>query len=806
MFHIRKVHFLLIYTLLIFCSNSLLSQDNGVVTSSLLDDEEKALLDFFAKKDLVPSIDLSQSRTLKKINELTGFQKLNSQLKDAVSLDRIDLSLNHFMIVGDSLPVESISNQNYSNIGISGTTTLFKNPIRIGGNVILNNGVFDPRLSTASINFDKQKFMEQQRQKFNPDILFEDVMDLDKNVLNLSLKEKAEFKTEFLYTVFQQVLANPEYLEFAKGKLFESKMLNENLDSLMYIKDSISIKLDSSINAVSFITDEYSTNSLPGVLNQRNKDEVLKGDFTSSIDSTNTQIQIVLSKIESIKTEVEKINMLNKKYNDLWKLKKNSDFNTVRSIREKVHNLKDRHEKRNQLKELKSFVAKQKDIKKYDKLLLYTKNFDIGFLSINRSDHVANYLALNGIRYSYENENYFGEIAYGNQSLATQFLPSLGSLLVNRYFGRRILYGNAGIKSKNELFRSDFSFLRINEVNNQQDSIVTFPKQNRILGWSGQLELVKDIYLNTKIAVSDFNIGAPVSDSEKIDRDDASISISSIYNPDFSNRLFLETGYFYNGKHYTSLANPFLLSNRHGFNFKTGISFLKNRLIINSDIKLSKGLTSEGNNSFNDIQYLGEMTYRFGKSSSISARFMPNLFSQNLDQTDEVTSNNNIYSISANFQSKVKNNQLYTILNLTNLRSNIQLIDTLSIDKRAYLYLQEVLMLQNGNAFNLTFMTGSEDLSFDSFSDFLLQLDGTIQEKKWSFNIGGQILKQQFLNEWQYGIINRVRCSVFERGSLNLNTIYRSSIKKDKSNTQLQANISVLYSLVNSKKQKIESK
>ncbi len=802
---IKRVKFIFVLLVLFSGLSSLNAQFIDEVGSKLLSEKEKSILSYFDELGLLPElIDFDKSLVLKEVYQKIGQLKLEESFQNSLKVNEMDVKLAHFFYNGDSLNISQVGSQNnhYSTLGINTNSSVFNTPIQLGGDIVLLNGKFDKKLSTARINFDPQRYLNQWKDKINPIHQFEEMFNMDENPLGLSLQDQEIFKTDYLYTVFQQVIAHPKFRSFAKEKLVKNDSLYNTLNSLLQNRESILMnvkKYDRQIGKEELqLVDELS--NLVGFENEKSK---LIESVKTYNDSTFYKAQKLIQNIKKIEQEVNRIEEIKDKYNDLWESKKNINFESIKSVKDKVGLYSDKINFDKYNDKFKKFILKEKELKNVEKILLYTKKLDVGFFSINRSDHIANYLSLNGVRFAYENERFEGEVAYGNQSLSSQFLPSIGSLLLNRHYGRRVLYLRTGLHSSDKAFSNSFSILKVDDVNVPEDSLFVFPKKNTVIGWSGKAKLLEDISLKADVALSDLQLGKTNIDQGPFSKQDLSWAISGVYEPKSESPVYIEGGYFFNGENYSSLGNPYLLTNRQGVSLKAGVNLLKNKISINGDLKLSKSLNDNENSPFRDLQYLGEVIYRFGNSNVLSARFIPNIFSQETSFETDITANNNIYNIQANFQSKVKNDQLFTVLNVTNLRSDIQLLDTISIDARTYFYLQEILMLSNENSLNLTFMSGAKEFSASSITDFLTQLDGTLQFDNWSYNVGGQLIKQQFNEDWQYGIINRIQCKVFEKGFLNINTNIRRTITESKPKNSIQANVSFMYGIGSLKRQKI---
>ena len=770
----------------------------------LVSQDDKLLINKLQAKNLAPnSTDFSKSHLIGKFHKTIISQQWNDFLNKSVNFKGLDIRASHFYVSRDTMfSANSLQLPHYSTFGVSASTSILNKPVQVGGDLILTNGKVNTNLSTLSVGFDPRLFLDNLKSEYAPVNDPSDFFGDETNPLNLNEEEKQVFKDEFLFTVFQQIIADPKFRSYATGKLMLWDSLQNELNSIVR-SETVEGQFEFGSTQADTLKIEYAKNLSKQLYFDSQKEKVFADQISTLQDSSFYQVEKLYEQISDISEDVKEIEIFYERYDSLWKNKKEVNLETVKSLGDKINSYSNQVQNLSQPDELKQFIGKQKELKVIDKFLLYTESLDIGFFPINRSDNVVNYLSLNGIHFAYDKSKYFGEVAYGNQSLSTQFLPSFGSLLSNRYFGKNVFYANAGVRTPSENFETSISILKVRESNSAADSLIIIPKSNTVLGWSGQTDLTNSISLKSIVAISDLESGISNGEDNEFSSDDVSFAVSSFFEPEKSGKFYIEAGYFYNGKDYVTLGNPFLLTNRQGVNLAARYKLLKNKLSLNGDIKFSKNIETDVVSPFKDIQYLGEVNYRFGKANSISGRFMPNVFTQELGASGELVANNNIYNIQANFQNSIKSNQLYTVVNLTNLRSDIQLIDTISIDERSYLYMQEIFMMLNGNSINMSLITGNDNLNFKSITDFLFQLDGTVQFNKCSFNIGSQIIKQEGTDDWQIGLVNRLRFNIFERGSLNFNSIYRRSISKEFGNNSVQANISVTYSLLNSQKQNL---
>lgn len=732
--HFNSLKFLLSFILCYCCTIGLQAQQ----LDSLFE-EEASIMEFLRAENLLPTIDMGQVPMLEGLYKSHKKIALREALRKKISGPKVQLSSDNYFFSGDTTYLQNLSSKFYNNIGLSSSVNVGNIPITLNGNAILVNGKLDTKLSSLGIQFNAQQYLENIKDKYSDLTRIEDLFDLNKNPLQLPETDINALKETVKYTLYQQILANPKYRAY---------------------KDQLYRQVDS-----------------------------LKQDMKDTLLQDTAIYHETMEKWEKIQ-EVET------RYRTLWEEKSKMPYDKLKTIKSKIEGLREELEASSDPSKLKNKLLDETKGKALERLGLLTKHLNIGLFSLDEDDLTVRYLTLNGARYAYEDKQFFGEIAYGNQSLTTSFLPSLGALALDRYYGRRVFFAKAGVKAaKTDQNSMQFSFLKVDDRNNPEDSLFVFPKKNIVLGWSGQTSLAKQLSLKASAALSDtdFGNGVDLDDDFRLNEDKLAFTVESIYEAE--NGIWsLGLGYFYNGASFVSLANPYLLTNKQGVSLNTRLALFKDKLLLRLKSNFGTNIQEGAFVKFDEFQVLGELTYRLGNQSSISASFMPNVFLQSSGQ-QAVRANNTIYTIQGNFFNNLPESQLLTIVQLTNLRTDFEVVDSVQISAVSYLYLQEMWLLPGERALNLTGMLGTE--KFKTINNLLFQLDYKFPIKKLSLNIGSQVLQQAFSSDWQYGFLGRISYPFSGSNAFGLNVIYRNKFKQKEAgnNAYFLGNVSLLLSI-----------
>lgn len=733
--HKRRCQQLLLIVIAIVLLN-MQGQGQTVLALDSLVNMEDEVIQFLNKKGWLPDIDLEQLEVLEQLG--TYQQQLN--LRQAIQQKKAQVSTQfhnrNYFFHGDTIFSQGIGARFYSELGVQSKLSLQQIPVVFRGNAVLVEGKFQPQLSTLSFSFDANAFVEQMKNKYEEKINPQATLALDNNPLQLSEEELKTLKSELQYTIYQRVINNTKFINY-------KSLIGQKMDSLV-LQQVDGLLPDSTI-------------------------------------------------LDTIRTQLDEIKAIETQYEKYWELKKKVDFKVLKNIKTKTDSVVATLKEQAHPENFKKHLLQQSKVKSLERFFLLTKAMDVGMFNLEDSDLVAKYLTLNGIHYSFEGNKLFGEVAYGNQSLTTAFLPSFNALWLNRYYGRRFLFAKVGVKSENETTRTQFSFLQADDRPHPEDSLFIFPKRNRVLAWSGQMGLGQNKYLRLDAAISEQTLGilgnTNGGNDNGVDEDRVALNLMSGYQWKKLNAS-MELGYFYHGANYLSLGNPFLLTNRQGLSWNAKIEGFKNKLSLSLDAKYGKAIKEENALGFRDFQLLGELRYQFAKQSAISLRMMPNVYQQS-HPNHLARTQNLIYSLQSSWHTNIKKSQLLSVWSLTNLRTDFEVIDTVRVESFAYSYLQEVLMFPNGHTLNATAMMGFKHKKWLSeFSEALMDLNYSLPLAAFKMGIGSQLIKRQLYQEWQYGFTGQLSCAFSKKGNLAAHLTFRNKLNRSTANLkQLFGNV-----------------
>lgn len=709
-----------------YCLNLFAQTESLIEDESLLTVEEVVLLNKLDSIGIEKNLVTIQGDLNNKVqNLLSDLNKLNTHLNEQILAS---VSLDNFFTSGDTTFIANQAQGLNSNMRFNSTLDIASIPIKFSGNFWTTN--FEPNFqnSSISISFDKDAFQNR--------IVKNKISEL-KNHL-----KKADDIRSILNDGNKELYVNEIKYEFWQS-IASSNELTEKMDSLIFSKR----KLNKSILEVESLT-------------------------STKKDSLLVQYDKQLQNIDEHLLLLENVKKYYFKYRDA-----KSNFNH-KQIKELHNELTVYSKELNGESLLNSEIVSKTGsaVSKVENILLDFEKFNIGLFSI-QDDNVVENLVLTGANISYDFDGIILETAYGSQSLNSSFFPAFSSLVMDRYNGRRYVYFNA--KNKEEYLNTSIglTYLKVAESNDPLLNQVTFPKTNTVIGFSAETSIWGNINFRLNSSLSNKYLGNSAffeSNGMPLKYKNSSYSVGLAYKENSFSEA--EIGYFYNGPDYFNLGNPFFLQNSYGIFLKSNLSFLKRKnLNLKFDVKVNKNNPNNNNFDFQNSQLLAEISYRFKRGTRIVIKYMPNIYLQTSTSTP-IESFNDIFSLQFEFKNKINNSILNSIVQATNFRTDLQIIDSLTFDTRVYAYSFHNLILSESQSISLANMIGMKD-RLNSMSDFSSRLSYSQVISLWRITMGVEMINHFKSEYWQYGLIGRITTPFFKSGISGYASInYRDKI------------------------------
>lgn len=592
-------------------------------------------------------------------------------------------------------------------------------PLQASGSTILKNGILQEDFSTVSLRFDAQAYKEQLFNKYLPVREWKDLMDEQLNVFDFTPEELQGLKDELLFELYRRLMNDPRIQELQQE-------INTTIDSLEQ-------QLDTTITTVK--------------------------------DSIKAKYGIATEQLKKIEEQ----------YNKYWEIKKSIDnYKDLKAIKAKIKAVREEWEKELDPEYQLNRLLKSGQLKAKEKWLAMTAGLEVGQFVLNQDEFTINQMSVAGVRYQYQKGQYFGEVAYGKQYQKALYNPLFNVPIANPLSGRHFWLATGGLVAEKQGL--SVTALYAND-RDEPDSLFTFPKHNLVLATQGYQEIGKGLLLEGNIAISQGGLGQ-VDGLNEIGRGQQAEKIATEFLLVKEGRLgTIGAGYFYTGRQFISLGNPYLLIGRQGLSTKLSTSWWEDRMSMNITGKYGWSLNGEADpNGFTEWQVKGELSLKVGKNSTITGQFIPNTLNQNSGE-ENFQSRSNIFALQGFFLHQLKNNRLLSALSFTNLKTDYAIGDSLRNDGRLYLYGRESLNMVAGKLVNLTYRIGGKKVN--NIDDYLLQVDYDFPIKTMRVKLGTQLLRTPFAAEWQGGLINRINLPLGKLGAVEWQMTYQRALTKD---------------------------
>jgi hypothetical protein len=695
---------------------------SGTIYTASAQDLKSMTLTLIGKDSLINAIVESDFIDKSFFSKDTFIQKLEYMLKNSLPTKTpkptFTLGWDGYYFSGNQSYDSVFQNNNelYSSLSLSSNANIAGLPVQIFGQATFHNLQIDRQLSDFSISFDQTSFLRKLRDKHRPSINlnnFSGVGHGDDLSRYLNQEEKKAMINEIKHRLYKAVLDHPEYLK-------------------------------------------------------------KKAALRERLDSTQQKIQEA-NLLDSLQKKYQLLNQLEQGYRDSWDYKCVDNDRFLSTGRSKLKALEQFNENWSDPKSwMKDSVLNE--VGAAQKLLIYTRNLDIGQFSVRGSDFTLFQMPLQGIHAEHEGKNWFIEIAQGRQRFQQGFAPSYSRLLFNPNPNKTFSYIKAGVGDQERDYFY-ISMLRSTVSNRHLDSLTFLQGTNLVWELSGKIHLNQFVGLEVSGATADVNSAAnEVNPNTNTALAQTAFKANLVFtSPKQGNRLGL--GYFFTGPSFFSYGNPFLFNNWRGLNAESRLALFKRKLMLNGSLKYGRVIDEAAQGGkYYELQFFGQMTAKLTRNSTLSLSFLPNFFEQSNHETQSLKGAQSIYQMLYTQFSSLgkKGDQLITSLSLSNYRFNYQLLDTLDTEAGVYAFCQEAIMWSNGNT-----LTGSINFSkrLEWFEDWLSQVEFSKQFPNCSLKGGVQALQQFGYKDHQWGVSLGMNTMAKTKVNIGFNLIYRRSFK-----------------------------
>lgn len=740
MYHFNNILFSYLLTVLFLLSNNLLIGQQEIVGQKeemlrlLSEDMDTDMLAFIEAEGLLTEIDISQLIPFAGLSNL-----IDGKTRDANLLERMPseliLQANYLANnLNDSLAVALP--KNYNNILLRSGLKVGNIPIQLNARLVTADLKIQRKLSNISIDFDPIQHLNQFKSKYQPDpsSLLRTNGLLDMEVINnmgshqklppFNLRELAIIRNEVKFQLYQHLVTHPKFI------------------GLLSAKDS----LQSQANIVKKQTkgsgEELAIKAKQQIPNKAEGEQSVKAK--------------VAQHSKGLLTEKEQADSLLKVYQNQWESRKSYYRDTLQLLREKLTKYTTLLGKFEDPKVIKDKMLKDRDLSLGTRLLAATEKIAIGQSIIDDSWYTAKSFPINGLQYGFKANHLYGSIAYGKQVFNTSYSPVWTSQLFNQLDGAKVMMIKGGYEFASDNNRLEYTYIQLKENGNAGQGLFLAPKNNAVFSMNSQSSIADKILINTTIGFSRSIWGQQdLSFSNKISEKNTAGEIT-IGGHFFKDRMQVDVGYFYVGANFIAAANPFLQNNQHGLVSKIE-GKLSNNLLVTSELKYGKSLDEQVvGGAQNNWQLLGTINWQPTNSLSLSGQISPNVFKHFGAGVAVINGANTLYNVQITNQFKIKESNLLVTGGFTNYNTQWQYYDTTLVNKTNHLFLQKTLLLADNSNLSFTAMLGfvsDESEVMDAQHTYFSSLNYQLEiGKNWTSSLGGQLLKDAFLEDWFYGL------------------------------------------------------
>lgn len=522
----------------------------------------------------------------------------------------------------------------FSNLTLENRSVLFGLPIRVTGDLVLQNNQVNNRLSGLSVEFDSDALINNYRQKAEE--LF-----INESFSNLPLEKQDLLKKFSAAEQYMRLIGDSIYQEQKKNMTIQIDSLNLKATS----------KIDSSI-----------VDSLSRLLSRANAAE-------RKIDSLYTSISHKYGQIDEAIQEWK--GMVN-----LEQLKMEDEIKSGT-----LHRL----------------ISNNKLSKKGKSILTNIQNLSIGSVRVSSSPYDVSSIPTRGIGGEFYRNNYYVALHYGVEVKPAKRVADYERSLQSLSGGRKVFQIKAGIglpeKSHLHLIYSD---IRAGANTDSSYMSALFPKHSTMITVDARNVIMKNLFIDLVGTISNADMTGSSNTNTLMQGMYEDIKSGSGKKMAGLARMGWQSlnsssewsiGYQTVGDQFASNGNPFLIKNRNTLRIEGKQSLAKRRLQIKGS--LIRGLSNKSNNINPDTdqwQYSGELSYRIGKRGTrIWANVKPAFFTQEAAGSEPIIYQANLASLGSQIMYKPgKKGQWSSMLHFTNFSDQTQFGDSAIVSGMVY--------------------------------------------------------------------------------------------------------------------------
>jgi hypothetical protein len=659
------------------------SQEPAAYSSdlSILAKEVSSISYSLLNKEISLDSVLTSISTTNFLNNVKGLLKPEEMLKDKWSLEA-----SSFWASGQS--AYYFGDGVFSNLRLENQADLLGVPIRIYGDLVLQNDQINTRLSALGVEIDYELLLKKYKNRLVEHNIQEAFQNLSEGKQNL-IKEHLGLEAA------RTVLLSNEYALRKAG-------LKDRIDSL---KETITLSGDSmlldSLNKYKMVMEKTEAR-----IDSIYKDGLLKWtEVQQAMQSWHNLAEIEQEKIEN--------NLANggiHMYNDGYK--KTFDWRSI---------------------------------------LLNIKQLKIGTYRMQSSPFDLSSIPLHGGKIAIQRKGYYVEVNYGKEGKQQRQFPDYVRNFRLAGQGRSIFQIKAGI-GKVERSHLHLTFTSINIKSSADSASTSFMKKNVLFGLESRYLISEHVFadLTASVSAADFTgqlgtkelLGGLYNPSASIGK-----NMASLLRFGWKSKKGIAeyaVGYQIVGSNYVTLGNLFLLQNRHAVRVEGKQRFLQNRGQVKiTYIKGSANGSSDVNAAVQQDQFSGELSYRLSKTGSrVWASYSPSYYVQSGQGSEDAIYQLNLITIGAQWMMpRTPKGQWMTMLQMTNFSDQSQFGDTSVVTDLLYLMLAPTYA-SNKYRVTLLFNTGFDKHAVSAVRDFNVDLSQSFLLKKVQLTQGVQLLRR----------------------------------------------------------------
>jgi hypothetical protein len=637
--------------------------------------------------------------------------------------------------------------------------SLYGVPLIAEGTGVMDNGQFMKDYSSYSVNLDTRAFLGM----------------LENRAKNAEQSKLASDRSH---------LPNGQKMNLADSmKSFDSiraKLVSPSYQSEIYAAQQRFKKLEDSLSRTEEKHIKDSAGKDENAVKKSENDSLKKEQGRNKgSDSLSKSKSVDTTELHSLRMKIAAYEKLEKRYNELFEIKKNYNKLSQPDSLEKSYTNKYSSDKNqyNNPDYVKNVLSHNKMLAPYEKFIMGFQYFKIGRITEEMSDFTLHNFMMNGVSIGYRVNNIYVSGGYGNeQAIINPYL--ITGVNVPTYH-RTVEYASVGFGApdKSNLYATVISI-------SDPGSINTLQENNWIFDLTKKIVIAKNFDIEGELAHSFFKYLPNKADTSEppitaLNNNDIAYAIKTHgiipgINTDVAAQ-FLQVG-----ENYVSLGNQFLLSGTSTYRAQ-----LKQRISRKISLELSGAHIVQNQSNLTGMQgtdnwIAAGIKYKPTGSVDLEFNYSPRQLQQQMGTVvaNSLTNNIDQMSFTGNVKNKIFGLDLLNTVFIGNFQyttpeAATYLIQNLNL---TYYMLNEMLMLTGKSGINVTINESRNEWAGD-LSQFIGQ--ATYNEtigKSFMFSSGGQWIEQPGVINNAAGIIGSVGKVFGKWGRLSLQLNCRNDI------------------------------